>query len=288
MNIIFLLIGLAVGGGGIYAFFHMQGAKRLQKIQAENEKEVAKLEKHLKDLELKSATIETKIREKILDAKNKAFDIINEAKQDETERRKQLEKQEQRLISKEDLLEKKVSENEKVREDFAKKLEAIKMEEEKLEAIYKEQEVALSKITNMTTEEAREILLKNVERDYQAEIVAHYKKMEGDIKEDAAKKAKSAGIEQIIIDPGIGFGKKFEHNIEILRSLDKFKESGYPLMVGLSRKSFINGIYESLPSERLEGTLVSNAAAVMKGANILRVHDVLENKRAAITARIFK
>ena len=191
MSIIYLLIGLAAGGGGIYAFFHMQGAKRLQKIQAENEKEVARLEKHLKDLELKSATIETKIREKILDAKNKAFDIINEAKQDETERRKQLEKQEQRLMSKEDLLEKKVSENEQIREGFAKKLEAIKMEEEKLEALYKEQEAVLSKITNMTTDEAREILLKNVERDYQSEIVEHYKKMESGIKEDAAKKAKN-------------------------------------------------------------------------------------------------
>lgn len=191
MTIIFLLIGLAVGGGGIYAFFHMQGAKRLQKIQAEHEKEAVRLEKHLKDMELKAATIETKIKEKILDAKNKAFDIINEAKKDETERRKQLEKQEQRLNSKEDLLEKKVSENEQIREGFAKKLEAIKIEEEKVEALYKEQEAALSKITNMSTDEAREILLKNVERDYQSEIVEHYKKMEADIKEEAGKKAKN-------------------------------------------------------------------------------------------------
>jgi dihydropteroate synthase len=105
---------------------------------------------------------------------------------------------------------------------------------------------------------------------------------------DAISKAKSAGIEQIIIDPGIGFGKTYEHNLELIRNLKEFKTLGYPILIGLSRKSFINNIYESLPSERLEGTLVSNAVSVINGANILRVHDVLENKRAAITACKYK
>jgi dihydropteroate synthase len=104
----------------------------------------------------------------------------------------------------------------------------------------------------------------------------------------AIEKAKSAGVEQIIIDPGIGFGKTFEHNIEIIKNLKEFKTLGYPLLIGLSRKSFISKIYESTTSERTEGTIVSNAVAVINGANILRVHDVLENRRAAITARKFK
>jgi len=191
MNIIYLIIGLLVGGSGIFAYFHMQEGERLRKIRMEKEKEIASIEKHLKDLELKASTIETKIKEKILDAKNKAFDIINEAKKDEMERRKQLEKSEQRLISKEDILEKKISESEKFRDDYVKRTEQLKIQEEKVEALYKEQESVLSKITNLSKEEAKDLLLKNVERDYQKEIVDHYNKIENDAKEDSQKKAKN-------------------------------------------------------------------------------------------------
>lgn len=95
--------------------------------------------------------------------------------------------------------------------------------------------------------------------------------------------AREAGVSQIILDPGIGFGKTFEHNIEIIKYLGKFKTLGYPLLLGLSRKRFINQIYESTPAERLEGTLAANVAGILNGANIIRVHDVLENKRAALT-----
>ena len=96
--------------------------------------------------------------------------------------------------------------------------------------------------------------------------------------------AREAGISQIILDPGIGFGKTFEHNIEIIKNLGRFRDLGYPLLLGLSRKRFINQIYGSAPSERLEGTLAANVAGILNGANIIRVHDVLENKRAALTA----
>ena len=191
MSYLFLILGLAVGGGSIYGYFHMQGGKRLKKIQSQSDKEIAKIEKKLKDLEHKSATVETKIKEKIVDAKNKALDIINDAKKEEVEVRKKLEKQEQRLISKEDLLEKKTAENEKSKEDLLKRMEGIKVEEEKLEAIYKEQEEALAKITKLTKEEAQDMLLKNVERDYQSELVEHYKKIENFAKEDSSKKAKN-------------------------------------------------------------------------------------------------
>lgn len=100
--------------------------------------------------------------------------------------------------------------------------------------------------------------------------------------------AKSAGIEQIIIDPGIGFGKTFHHNIHIIRNLSEFKTLGYPVLLGLSKKRFINEIYESTPDERIEGTLTSNTIGIINGANILRVHNVLENKRTALTADALK
>lgn len=100
--------------------------------------------------------------------------------------------------------------------------------------------------------------------------------------------AKSAGIEQIIIDPGIGFGKTFHHNIHIIKNLSEFKTLGYPVLLGLSKKRFINEIYESTPDERIEGTLTSNTIGIINGANILRVHNVLENKRTALTADALK
>ena len=89
--------------------------------------------------------------------------------------------------------------------------------------------------------------------------------------------ARRAGIEddKIIIDPGIGFGKTVEHNLEILRSLRRFKKLGYPLCVGTSRKSFIGNILGSEdPEDRLAGSLATAVAAAMNGANIIRAHDV--------------
>jgi len=99
--------------------------------------------------------------------------------------------------------------------------------------------------------------------------------------------AREAGIKQIITDPGIGFGKTLEHNIELIQNLSHIREeTGCPVLLGLSRKSFFNKIYKSEPSERLEGTLAANTAGIFYGTNIIRVHDVLENKRAALTADI--
>jgi len=89
--------------------------------------------------------------------------------------------------------------------------------------------------------------------------------------------AKRAGIkdDKIIIDPGIGFGKTVEHNLEILRALRHFKKLGYPLCVGTSRKSFIGKILGSKdPEDRLAGSLATAAVAAMNGANIIRAHDV--------------
>ncbi len=93
------------------------------------------------------------------------------------------------------------------------------------------------------------------------------------------------GIEKILIDPGIGFGKTVEHNLEILRRLGEFRELGYPILIGVSRKSFIGRLCGTdedplPPSERLEGTIASNVIAVLNGAQIVRVHDVAAHKRA--------
>ncbi len=89
---------------------------------------------------------------------------------------------------------------------------------------------------------------------------------------------KSHGVEQIILDPGIGFGKRFEDNIGILKNIEKFKKFGYPLLVGHSRKSFIGHILdESDPEKRLYGTLAVTAYLALKGVEIIRVHDIKPN-----------
>lgn len=85
---------------------------------------------------------------------------------------------------------------------------------------------------------------------------------------------------QIMIDPGVGFGKTLEDNLKIINDLYKFKLFGLPVFVGLSRKSFIGGITGQSADKRLYGTIASGVVACMRGANILRVHDVRENKEA--------
>lgn len=90
--------------------------------------------------------------------------------------------------------------------------------------------------------------------------------------------AQAHGIRKIIVDPGIGFGKKLEHNLQILAKLDEFKVLGYPLLVGASRKSMIGALLGNVPPEaRLNGTLAVTAYCVLKGVDIVRVHDVREN-----------
>jgi len=88
--------------------------------------------------------------------------------------------------------------------------------------------------------------------------------------------AEKAGIspEQIVVDPGFGFGKTLEHNLALLRGLDQFVALGRPILVGTSRKAMIGKILNNKPDQRLYGTLATVAAAVERGAAIVRVHDV--------------
>lgn len=114
----------------------------------------------------------------------------------------------------------------------------------------------------------------------------HYEDVVFEVREylaGCAELARQAGIYEhsIWLDPGIGFGKTVEHNLQLLRHLEELRSLGYPLLVGTSRKSFIGKILGDLPpEERLEGTLATLALAVREGASVVRVHDV----RAAVRA----
>jgi len=96
------------------------------------------------------------------------------------------------------------------------------------------------------------------------------------------KMALEASIEHsnIILDPGIGFGKTVEHNLKIIRRLGEMRILGMPLLIGVSRKSFIGKVLGGEPDERLEGSIASSVLASARGANIVRVHDVIETVRA--------
>jgi dihydropteroate synthase len=95
--------------------------------------------------------------------------------------------------------------------------------------------------------------------------------------------AYEAGVspDQIIIDPGIGFAKNWEENLEVMNRQEEFKSMGFPLLIGVSRKSTIGRILNLPADERLEGTAAAVAVAIAKGADIIRVHDVKEMKRVA-------
>jgi len=103
----------------------------------------------------------------------------------------------------------------------------------------------------------------------------------GEFLQQQAQVAEAHGISQIIVDPGIGFGKKLEHNLEIFRRLDELTTLGYPLMIGPSRKSFIGMILDLPVDSRIEGTAAAIAVSIFNGANLIRVHDVQAMKRVA-------
>lgn len=103
---------------------------------------------------------------------------------------------------------------------------------------------------------------------------------------EGIRRAESAGVdpEQIVVDPGIGFGKTLEDNLLLIKHLSEFRVLGKPILLGTSRKSFIGKIIDTQPDQRLEGTLSSIAIGVLNGAQIIRSHDVLQAKRAIAVA----
>ncbi|MEL7832944.1 dihydropteroate synthase [Fodinibius sp. Rm-B-1B1-1] len=107
-----------------------------------------------------------------------------------------------------------------------------------------------------------------------------YEDVVQDIKQflrEGISQSKEKGLENIIIDPGIGFGKTLEHNLRLIADLNEFQELGHPILVGASRKSMIGQILNDRPTDdRLTGTVVAHYHAMINGANIIRVHDVKE------------
>ena len=124
-----------------------------------------------------------------------------------------------------------------------------------------------------------ETMQKNVHYDSLFSEILQYLK-------DSIQRAESAGLDprQIIVDPGIGFGKTVEDNLLIIKNLHEFRILGKPILLGTSRKSFIGKILNVEVGERLEGTLSSITVGVLNGANIIRCHDALQAKRAIAVA----
>jgi len=97
-----------------------------------------------------------------------------------------------------------------------------------------------------------------------------------------------AGVKTIILDPGIGFGKTVEHNLALIARLGELRALGWPVMLGVSRKKFIGVLAGGEPGERLGGTIAACVAGAANGADIIRVHDVLECRRALLVADAIK
>lgn len=115
---------------------------------------------------------------------------------------------------------------------------------------------------------------------------AEYENLIDDVKREllaSVEIAVKAGVEEklILLDPGIGFGKKREHNLELIDRLGEISSLGYPILLGTSRKSFIGFTLDLPPEERIEGTAATVAVGITRGADIIRVHDVKEMVRVA-------
>jgi dihydropteroate synthase len=124
-----------------------------------------------------------------------------------------------------------------------------------------------------------ETMQKNIHYDSLFSEILQYLK-------ESIQRAESAGLDprQIIIDPGIGFGKTVEDNLLIIKNLYEFRILGKPILLGTSRKTFIGKILNTEVGDRLEGTLSTIAIGVLNGAHIIRSHDVLQAKKAIAMA----
>jgi len=126
--------------------------------------------------------------------------------------------------------------------------------------------------------------IKGTPRDMQQNPL--YEDVTGEIHDFLARQmsyAQEQGVQtdQIILDPGIGFGKRLEDNFTLLRELARFRDLGAPLLLGPSRKSFIGKVLDAATDDRLEGTAAAVTAAILNGAHMVRVHDVRAMKRVA-------
>jgi dihydropteroate synthase len=118
--------------------------------------------------------------------------------------------------------------------------------------------------------------------EYPGDLMKEIKRFLG----SAAEHALAAGVprERVLIDPGIGFGKTAEHNWEVMRRLAELKELNLPILIGTSRKSFIGKLLDLPVDDRVEGTAATVAAAVLRGVDVIRVHDVRQMTRVVRVA----
>lgn len=121
------------------------------------------------------------------------------------------------------------------------------------------------------------------------QISPHYDDVLGEVKaflSERLEAAESCGLprESILLDPGIGFGKELNHNLILLNNLGAFAELGRPLVVGISRKSFIGKILKLEAQDRLEGTIAAAVVSILRGASLLRIHDIQAVKQAVAVA----
>ena len=119
-----------------------------------------------------------------------------------------------------------------------------------------------------------------------AYIGSEYQNLIEDVKKELLESvalAKNAQVDEshIVLDPGIGFGKTREHNLELINRLDDIRSLGYPILLGPSRKSFIGFTLDMPPNQRVEGTAATVSVGITRGADIVRVHDVKEMARVA-------
>lgn len=137
--------------------------------------------------------------------------------------------------------------------------------DDKIASVISENRVACCLMHNR-----KEAVYQNFMRDVAADLA------------ESIRLAKEAGIEEdrMILDPGVGFAKSYEQNLEVINSMEKLRSLGYPILLGCSRKSVIGLTLELPADQRLEGTLVTTVLAVMKGCSFVRVHDVKGNVRA--------
>lgn len=139
-------------------------------------------------------------------------------------------------------------------------------------------------------------LMAEIAAKYNAGVIVMHNKVDkvyddllGEIKQFLKKSIDIAlksgiGRNSIIIDPGIGFGKTFQHNLEVMKRLGELKDLGFPVLLGASRKSFIGQILNLPVNERVEGTAAATALGIAGGVDIVRVHDVKEMARVARVA----
>ena len=127
------------------------------------------------------------------------------------------------------------------------------------------------------------VLMHNQEgTEYPGDLMHEIKRFLG----EAVARALAAGVprERVLIDPGIGFGKTADHNWDVMRRLEELQELDVPILIGTSRKSFIGKLLDLPVSDRMEGTAATVAAAVLRGVDVVRVHDVREMTRVVRVA----